>query len=144
MKYSIMSKDMKTQNNEEYGKKKRNSVLLFIAFVLTAGVAGLFFGNQIKENGAVAVVTVNGEEQYRCSMFIEKEIEINDTNTLLIKGGKADMIVADCPDQVCVKHTPVSKVGETIICLPNKVVITIESLDGNQKQKEGEPDAVAK
>ena len=33
------------------------------------------------------------------------------------------MIRADCPDQLCVKQKAVSKNKESIICLPNKVVI---------------------
>ena len=104
----------------------------------------MFFWGQIRENGATAVVTVDGEERYRCSLFIEKEIEIDDTNTLVIKDGAADMISADCPDQICVKHAPISNVGETIICLPNKVVVTIESLTGNEKPAQTEIDVIVK
>lgn len=135
---------MKTENNNDAKKKSRNSVLLFLFFILIAIAAMMFFWGQIRENGATAVVTVDGEERYRCSLFIEKEIEIDDTNTLVIKDGAADMISADCPDQICVKHNPISKAGETIICLPNKVVVTIESLNREQKPMRGEVDAIVK
>ena len=49
------------------------------------------------------------------------------TNTLVIKGGVADMTSADCPDHLCVKQKAISKEGESIICLPNKVVVTVKS-----------------
>lgn len=135
---------MKTENNNDAKKKSRNSVLLFLFFILIAIETMMFFWGQIRENGATAVVTVDGEERYRCSLYIEKEIEIDDTNILVIKDGAADMISADCPDQICVKHNPISKAGETIICLPNKVVVTIESLNREQKTVRGEVDAIVK
>lgn len=135
---------MKTENNNDVKKKSRNSVLLFLFFILIAMSAMTFFWGRISESGVTAVVTVDGEERYRCSLFIEKEIAIDDTNTLVIKEGAVDMIYADCPDQICVKHDPISKAGETIICLPNKVVVTIEVLNGQQKPARDEVDAIVK
>ena len=44
---------------------------------------------------------------------------------LIICDGKADMESADCPNQICVHHSSISHKGETIICLPNRVVIEI-------------------
>ena len=144
MKYSIIMGSMKTERNDEFKKKSRNTIFLFIIFILFAIGAMFFLWGQLQEKGAIAVVTVNGEEHYRCSLFIEMEIAIDDTNTLVIKKGAADMISADCPDQICVKHTPISKAGETIICLPNKVVVTIESLTGSDKPLRGEFDVIVK
>ena len=59
---------------------------------------------------------------------------------LLIAGaafGKAKMTDADCPDQLCVHQKAASKNHESIICLPNKVVVEV---DGSE---ESEFDAVA-
>lgn len=55
----------------------------------------------------------------------DRQIEINNTNQLEIVDGKVNVIWADCPDQVCVHHKSISRDGESIICLPNKVVISI-------------------
>ena len=62
-------------------------------------------------------------------------VEIGGTNRLVIEDGTARMEWADCPDQICVNHRPVSSGGESIICLPNKVVVSVvsskeSSLDG--------------
>lgn len=44
---------------------------------------------------------------------------------LVISDGKADMESADCPNQICVHHSAISHTGETIVCLPNRVVIEV-------------------
>ncbi len=46
-------------------------------------------------------------------------------NILLINEGKAFMSDADCPDKLCVKQRAISKNGESIICLPHKLIIQI-------------------
>lgn len=135
---------MKKESNHKTKQKSIYTVILFIVFVLIAQFAMFIVWGQLQEKATTAVVTVDGEERYRCSLFIEKEIAINDTNTLVIKDGAVDMIFADCPDQICVKHTSISKVGETIICLPNQVVVTIESITGNEKPARGEMDVIVK
>ena len=46
-------------------------------------------------------------------------------NRLIIKDGKAYMETATCPDGICVNHNPIFRDGESIVCLPNGVVVTI-------------------
>lgn len=113
--------------------QRRNSLLLLAGLLLFALLAGIFYRKVLQEEGTTVVVTVDGTEYYRGSLFTEKELQIGAGNTLLIRAGKADMIFADCPDQVCVNHEPISKVGETIICLPNKVAVTIENVTGRKE-----------
>lgn len=86
------------------------------------------------KKGAEVLVTVDGNEYYKGSLFVEKELQIREGNTLLIRNGKADMTEADCPDQICVKHEPISHAGETIICLPNRVVVTIVSDENTMEE----------
>lgn len=60
-------------------------------------------------------------------------------NTLKLSKSGVFMMASDCPDQICVHHRPVSASGESIICLPHKLVVEIrgaaeeESLDGMVK-----------
>jgi hypothetical protein len=35
------------------------------------------------------------------------------------------MTAADCPDKLCVKQRSIAKEGETIVCLPHRVVVKI-------------------
>ena len=48
-------------------------------------------------------------------------------NTLVIKDGEASMTEADCPDGICVAHRPIKNTGESIVCLPHKIVVEIQS-----------------
>ena len=62
------------------------------------------------------------------SLSSDREVEIrskNGTNRLVIKDGRASVSEASCPDGICSSHRPVSRVGESIVCLPNKVVVTV-------------------
>ena len=51
-------------------------------------------------------------------------------NVVTISGGKVSVTEASCKNQVCVKHGTISMTGETIVCLPNRLVVRIESKGG--------------
>lgn len=116
---------------KRFGKK--DFLLIGVLLVLALGFwAGLgLFGS---EEGSYAVITFDGGLYGRYSLDKPQEISItigeDVTNVLEIKDGKADMIHADCPDQLCVHQHSISKSTESIVCLPNKVVVTIEGAEG--------------
>lgn len=47
-------------------------------------------------------------------------------NIVEIKNGSVSVSEASCKNQVCVRHGSISRAGESIVCLPNRLVITIE------------------
>lgn len=74
-------------------------------------------------------IVQDGKEIGQYQLFEDQTVVITDKdggyNLLLISGGRADMTDADCPDQLCVKRQAVSQNGESIICLPHRLVIEI-------------------
>lgn len=60
-------------------------------------------------------------------------------NLLVIEGGSVRLEDADCPDRLCVRQGAISRSGESIICLPHKLVITIE---GRAETDSSAPDAM--
>ena len=58
-------------------------------------------------------------------------------NLILIEDGKVSVADADCPDQLCVRQRSISGNGESIICLPHRLVVQIES------EEERKLDAIA-
>lgn len=107
--------------------QKNDKILLGTIFlILLAGVCGFsFFG---RERGASVKVTVNGQLYGTYSLKQDREVEIvvgENVNVLRIWDEKADMISADCPDLLCVHQKAIFRQGETIVCLPNKVVAEV-------------------
>ena len=117
---------MRQLNKKRFGK---NDILLIGGLLVFAFALLLFAQIFQRKSGAYAEVTVNGavygtyaldEDQ---TVFIKQNGTV--TNTLTIKGGKADMTDADCPDHLCMKQPAIGSTGGFIVCLPNKVVVKI-------------------
>lgn len=112
--------------------KKRDFLLIggLLALALLLWICVRQVGNRA---GAYVTVTVDGEMYGTYSLDVEQEVPIRrdgvTTNVLVISEGQADMIQADCPDKLCVHQRAISKSKESIICLPNKVVVTVEQAD---------------
>ena len=43
-------------------------------------------------------------------------------NLLYTSAKEVQMVAADCRDQICVHHRPITGSGENIICLPHRLV----------------------
>lgn len=102
---------------------------------IVIGVAILLFGvASLKENSGQKLieVKVNGVIRGIYSLSEDRKINVNGTNCLVIKDGEADITDAKCPDKVCVKQKPISKVGESLVCLPNRVIITVVKGEENK------------
>ena len=104
---------------------KKNDWILVMVILVLAGIGFFIYTSYGRQNAGFVKVTVDGELFGTYSLEKEQEIKINDTNYLIIRDGQADMIEADCPDQICVDHKTISKNKETIVCLPNKVIAEI-------------------
>lgn len=110
---------------------KKNDLLLAAVVALSACLI-LIFQYCGRESGEQYIeITVGGEPYGTFSLKEDRIIRINKTNRLVIRDGSAEMEWADCPDQICVDHSPVKYGGESIICLPNKVVVSVVSSEEN-------------
>lgn len=106
------------------------AVLFLCLYVFNSGSGDYV---QIEVDGVVTDTLPLSEDTVR-------EIKTdNGTNTLVISDGSAVMTQADCPDGICANHKPINKTGESIICLPHKVIVTVIS----DKSSDDEIDAVA-
>lgn len=92
--------------------------------------------------GDTVVISVSGVEYERLPLDTDADVIIPGerglNNHLVIKDGTAEITDALCPDKICVHQKSISHDGETIVCLPNKVVIEIEA------EERGGVDAVAR
>lgn len=115
--------------NKRFGKSDAVFTGILLCLCLLCFIGYRFFfhtkGNRI-------VIERDGKEYGTYPLDKEQIIEITDTdgkvtNTLVIKDEKADMTDADCPDKRCVHQKAISLENENIVCLPNKIVVTVEN-----------------
>ena len=105
-----------------------------IAVICVALFLGLYVFNsntgsyvQIEQNGAVIhIMPLDTNAVYN----VETGGKV--TNTVQVKNGSVSVTYADCPDQICVNHAAVNLSGESIICLPNEVVVSVVERDGRE------------
>lgn len=97
-------------------------LLLFAAVLCFLWMRGSF-----SETGDIARLTLSG------SVVMEVPLEKSGVYSLKedpsirfeIKNGAAAFVDADCPDKICENEGFLSKDGQTAVCLPRKVSLTI-------------------
>nr|WP_296006905.1 NusG domain II-containing protein [uncultured Blautia sp.] len=116
--------------------KKKDLILICSVLVLAAAFwliprAVGIFGNSKAQK---LRITVSGKEYGVYSLDEDQVIKIGDTNVCEIKDKKVTMISAECPDQLCIHQGPICLQGETIVCLPNKVVLEVTGMKQTDKE----------
>ena len=121
-------------------KRKYGRDLILVGILLAAAVLlfVLMRGNQIRETGtgAEAVVTVDGEEVGRYPLSKNGVFPLNNgSNILVVENGEAWVSEANCPDKVCMGMGKISRNGDFIACLPNRLIVVVEG--GEQSPIDG-------
>lgn len=106
-------------------------ILSFLPEIILGASVGKGYSNtyaEITVDGkmykTVALSEHSGEEVFK--------IKTDDgINVIKIKDNKIGIIEADCPDQVCMNPEYIEKAGESLVCLPNKVMIQIKGLNND-------------
>lgn len=119
--------------------------LFLIGILLAVGMIGFFAFKGIQRfavsDGQMLKISVDGKVYGAYSLEDKQEIKIGDTNVCQIEeDGTVSMTEADCPDHLCVKQGKIKEFGESIVCLPNKVVLEIVT----DKKTAEEIDSIAK
>lgn len=106
--------------------KKHKADIIVISIILVVSIAVLLVINLTQKPGTNAVVEIDGVKAGEYSLSEDGVYELNNgTNVLVIENGQAYLNYSECPDHTCEKTGKIRYVGETIVCLPNKLSITI-------------------
>jgi hypothetical protein len=125
-----------TSTAKNGGRKFKNDVI-FIAVLLLASVSLGLFVFLSGEEGDCVVVSVDKQEYGTYMLSQDARVEIRtgereqNLNVLVIKDGEAYVESASCPDGICSSHRPISREGESIACLPNRVIINVRAQKGD-------------
>ncbi len=112
--------------------RRRNDVIFIVLLLLVTAVFGAawYF---LRGEGDTVTVTVDGEIYGVYPLSDDTTVEIrnakipNARNLLIVKDGVAWVEEASCPDGICAAHKPIRHHNESIVCLPNRVVVTVSA-----------------
>lgn len=104
--------------------------LLFIAAILlAASLAFFFFRPQPSESLSRAEISVDGETVMELDLSEDQVLTVDGAgggyNRIQVRDGAVSVLEASCPDKVCVHTGTVRYPGETIVCLPNRMIVTV-------------------
>ena len=126
----------------QVNRKHRNDVLFIAVLLLLVSLVGAAFFF-LRGEGDTVTVSVDGKHYGTYPLHTDLTLSIrtgdggDQENVLVIRDGKAYVESATCPDGICAAHKPISREGESIVCLPHRVVITVHTSEGE------EPDIIA-
>lgn len=104
--------------------KRGDFVILALAVLLALAPLLLRPG----ESGPLrAVVRKDGEIVAELPLDEDAVLRLEEggQNVLRVSGGAIRMEEADCPDGTCVRSGAIQRPGESIVCLPHRVTVTI-------------------
>lgn len=116
-------------------KKVRKFDIILAVAVLAAGALFMFLFQFAKKDGSYVVVRQGKKLVGEYPLSVDGTYEITTfygRNVLVIKDNEAYMAESDCPDHICERMGHIKNTGETIICLPNEVFITITDRKGGE------------
>lgn len=102
--------------------------LIVIGAVLLVSAAALLIP-KLYGGGAEAAVIRCGDETYTMPLSEDGEftLEMSGDTVYEISGGRIRIKNALCPDRHCEKTGFISSPGESIICVPERIIITVEN-----------------
>lgn len=131
---------------------RKADMVLAVTVVLVAAVAmvGQSLGRDAIAPSAVQV-RVDSREFARIPLpSVTKVTAVEVPTTLggeavveVASDGRARMVESDCPDQVCVRTGWITRPGQVIVCLPNRIVVRLEGSPEDVGQSSDGIDGIA-
>ncbi|MBQ9014536.1 MAG: NusG domain II-containing protein [Firmicutes bacterium] len=106
----------------------RPADIILAVGLIVIGFAMSFFLAFGKDDGAQVTVRTGGELYGVYSLDEDQTVTIKQgsrENEFEIRDGTVRMLHANCHNHDCIQQGSISRTGETIVCLPNKVVLEI-------------------
>lgn len=125
-------------------KLKTGDCVLIVLALVACLVAAVWFGGQglgfwgadgsaddmglivvaQSRNGFYRADPLNSDVTYTVEAAGDASAE-HGYNTVRIHDGVVEVAEADCSNQICVEHDPISQPGEQIVCLPHGLVVEV-------------------
>ena len=106
----------------------KNADILLACFLVAAWLTMSYIFSFGRTAGDQLDISCDGQLFGSYPLSEDREITVErdgHINKITIKNGTVSMSFSDCQGQDCVHQGAISQTGESIICLPNKVVLEI-------------------
>ena len=107
-------------------------IIIFVA-IFTICVLCVFILNTLQPDKSVVVILVDGEVYDEIDLSEDQSFDIKTergTNKIQVKNGQIRITEATCPDKLCMRHGQLHNKYDTIVCLPNKLIIEYKNSTG--------------
>lgn len=117
---------------------KKGDILIYGIIIFIFFVIGSMIIKTPNIKGKNVEIFENGKLKYRYKLTKEKQEiilkSILGNEKIIIENYTVKKVDASCPKKICIKHSEIDSVGESIICVPNKQIIKIS---GNNQELDG-------
>ncbi len=103
---------------------------LMLSVLIVAALSAAYFGFLRSRNVPVVVVitTERGEDARESLGGEQRTVTVTGPvgkSIVEFQDSKVHMLWSDCPDKICIKMGWISQPGQVVVCMPNKVVISV-------------------
>ena len=112
---------------------KKMDIIIIVVLITSSFIPHFIYSSVGSKNNKdlYATIKVNGNVHSTINLPATSEEKFiiqteNGTNTILANNNEIKIVHADCKDELCIKQGSISKIGKTLICLPNKLIIEIK------------------
>lgn len=111
--------------------KKWDCFIIIILVIISLMPLGLVIPSNTEGELRKVIISVDGTEYKTFELRAEtdEKIRIEENggiNEIYVKEENVYMHDTNCTDRICVRQGKISKIGESIVCLPNRVFIEIK------------------
>ena len=106
---------------------KKYDFIIIAAVLAISGALFFFLYGAPSHSGKYVEIEINGSVSQVLALDEDKVLEIE------TEGGKNTLEIKDGYAKICQKHQKISRSGESIICLPHKLVISITDKSGDDE-----------
>lgn len=120
--------------------KKWDIILILSLLVLSCIPEGIFFFSPAsRSQNTVAVITIDGNVYKEIPLSEHSgtdEIPITTPegghNLVVVRNQEIGITEADCPDKICVQEGFIARPGESVVCLPHKLMVEVKAANNEE------------
>ncbi|MFZ5515533.1 MAG: NusG domain II-containing protein [Candidatus Zhuqueibacterota bacterium] len=125
-----MSRDSLKSALSDISRQLTRGDKLLIGCILAIGLLSLVALRYLQQPGAWLKIEVSGQVAHTLPLGTDQRVSVagpRGITTIQIQDRKAWVVSSACPDKICVHRGKISRAGDMIVCVPNRVVLFIQS-----------------